>query len=277
VAGPDDGVRRVTLRLAQVALRESGHHDCSAEHGLNIIGNYSRRVTDVDLSNVGFALNGGEPVDCDGTERFATEMARFGFDPTAFAPSYGLAESTCAVTVPEPFSGLHVDEIAITNATGQSTRRLAVLGDAIPGMEVRLNTAQARTTDVVGRDVGEIEVRGTSLMSGYLGEAPIDRDDWLPTGDLGYFVDGGLVVCGGAKELITVAGRNVFPTEIEWVAAQVKGVREGTVVAVGTGETSARPGLVIAAEFRGADESAAGSELVSLVASLCGVVNGANR
>jgi long-chain-fatty-acid--[acyl-carrier-protein] ligase len=238
----------------------------------NIIGKYSRRVTDVDLSNVGFALNGGEPVDCDGTERFATEMARFGFDPTALAPSYGLAESTCAVTVPEPFSGLQVDEIAITNASGQSTRRLAVLGDAIPGMEVRLNDAKARTTDVVGRDVGEIEVRGTSLMSGYLGEAPIDQDDWLPTGDLGYFVDGSLVVCGRAKELITVAGRNVFPTEIERVAAQVKGVREGAVVAVGTGETSARPGLIIAAEFRGADEPAARSELVSLVASQCGVV-----
>ncbi|WP_319447318.1 MULTISPECIES: long-chain-fatty acid--ACP ligase MbtM [unclassified Mycobacterium] len=238
----------------------------------NIIGKYSRRITDVDLSNIGFALNGGEPVDCDGTERFATAMARFGFDPTALAPSYGLAESTCAVTVPEPFSGLHVDEIAITTATGQSTRRLAVLGDAIPGMEVRLNDAHARTTDVVGRDVGEIEVRGTSLMSGYRGEAAIDQEDWLPTGDLGYFVDGGLVVCGRAKELITVAGRNVFPTEIERVAAQVKGVREGAVVAVGTGETSARPGLVIAAEFRGADEPAARSELVSLVASQCGVV-----
>jgi long-chain-fatty-acid--[acyl-carrier-protein] ligase len=238
----------------------------------NIIGKYSRRITDVDLSNIGFALNGGEPVDCDGTERFATEMARFGFDPTALAPSYGLAESTCAVTVPEPFSGLNVDEIATTGGTGQSTRRLAVLGNPIPGMEVRLNETQARATDVVGRDVGEVEIRGTSLMSGYRGEMPINQDDWLPTGDLGYFVDGGLVVCGRAKELITVAGRNVFPTEIERIAAQVKGVREGAVVAVGTGETSARPGLVIAAEFRGTDEPAARSELVSLVASQCGVV-----
>ncbi len=64
-------------------------------------------------------------------------------------------------------------------------------------------------------------------MSGYVGEEPIDAQEWLRTGDLGYFVDGGLVVCGRAKELITVAGRNVFPTEVERVAAQVKGVREG--------------------------------------------------
>ena len=43
-------------------------------------------------------------------------------------------------------------------------------------------------------------------------------------------------MCGRVKELITVAGRNMFPTEVERVAAQVEGVREGAVVAVGTGE-----------------------------------------
>jgi long-chain-fatty-acid--[acyl-carrier-protein] ligase len=239
----------------------------------NIVGKYAKIVgDDVDLSNLGFALNGGEPVDCDGNQRFATEMARFGFDPTALSPSYGLAESTSAVTVPEPFSGLEVDEPTAISEGGQSTRRFAVLGEAIPGMEVRINTDHARDTEVTGREVGDVEVRGTSLMTGYVGEAPIDPTTWLATGDIGYFVDGGLVVCGRVKELITVAGRNVFPTEIERVAAQVTGVREGGVVAVGTGETSSRPGLVIAAEFKGTDESAARSELVARIASECGVV-----
>ena len=46
----------------------------------NIIGKYARAVTEADLGSLRFALNGGEPVDCDGTQRFATEMARFGFD-----------------------------------------------------------------------------------------------------------------------------------------------------------------------------------------------------
>ena len=238
----------------------------------NIMGKYGRVVSDVDLSNLGFALNGGEPVDCDGTQRFATEMARFGFDPTALAPSYGLAESTCAVSVPVPFSGLTVDDATVSTDAGPSVRRFAVLGDAIAGMELRINTDQARDTEVTGRDVGEIEIRGTSLMSGYVGEAAIDPEHWLPTGDLGYLTDDGLVVCGRAKELITVAGRNLFPTEIERIAAKVDGVREGAVVAIGTGESSARPGLLIAAEFKGTDEPAARTELVSLVASECGVV-----
>jgi long-chain-fatty-acid--[acyl-carrier-protein] ligase len=237
----------------------------------NIIGKYARAVTDVNLSALRFALNGGEPVDCDGTQRFATEMARFGFDANALAPSYGLAESNCAVTVPVPGGGLRVDEIRVATDSGESVQRQAMLGEAIPGVQVRIRPGDERADGIVGRDVGEIEVRGSSMMSGYLGEEPIDTDSWFPTGDLGYFVDGGLVVCGRAKELITVAGRNVFPTEVERVAAQVPGVREGAVVAVGTNERAVRPGLVIAAEFKG-DESNARSQLVQRVASECGVV-----
>jgi len=238
----------------------------------HLMGKYSSRLDGVDLSHLRFALNGGEPVDCDGTERFATGMARFGFDAGALSPSYGLAESTCAVSIPVPGTGMRVDEVSVDTEAGPTTRKHAVLGEAIPGMQVRVTPAGAQTTDVSGREVGEIEVRGTSLMSGYVGEDTIDAEDWLPTGDLGYFVDGGLVVCGRAKELITVAGRNVFPTEVERVAAQVKGVREGGVVAIGTSEHATRPGLVIAVEFRGGDEAAARSELVRRVASECGVV-----
>lgn len=218
-----------------------------------LIGKYSRRVTDVDLSSLRFALNGGEPVDCALTARFADEMARFGFSAGALAPSYGLAESTCAVTVPEPGRGLIVDD-------GH-----ALLGEPIPGMSVRIEPRDE------GK-VGEICIRGTSMMSGYRGDVGLDPDEWFATGDLGYLVDGSLVVCGRAKELITVAGRNIFPAEVERVAAGAPGVREGAVVAVGVGERSIRPGVAIVAEFRGPDEATSRADLIERVASECGVV-----
>jgi long-chain-fatty-acid--[acyl-carrier-protein] ligase len=238
----------------------------------NIIGKYSSGLSGLNLSNLGYTLNGGEPVDCDGYTRFSAEMARFGFNPNSLSPSYGLAESTCAVTIPEPFMGLRTDEVTVMTDGGESSRRFAVLGHPIDGMEVRVNTEQSHATEVTGRDVGEIEIRGTSLMNGYVGEAPIDPQDWLPTGDLGYLSDEGLVVCGRAKELITVAGRNVFPNEIERIAGQIDGVRDGCVVAIGTGEATARPRLVITAEYKGEDEPAARSAVVARVASECGVV-----
>jgi long-chain-fatty-acid--[acyl-carrier-protein] ligase len=226
-----------------------------------LIGKYSRRVTDVDLSSMRFALNGGEPVDCDLTARFVAEMGRFGLSPGALAPSYGMAESTCAVTVPVPGRGL------ITDDAGH-----AVLGEAIPGMSVRIETRDVATLHGAGPEVGEIMIRGSSMMSGYVGESAHGTDEWFATGDLGYFVDGGLVVCGRAKELITIAGRNVFPAEIEQVAAAAPGVREGAVVAIGVGERSIRPSVVIVAEFRGPNEADVRADVVANVASECGVV-----
>ncbi|MEH3136068.1 MAG: long-chain-fatty acid--ACP ligase MbtM [Mycolicibacterium neoaurum] len=237
-----------------------------------MIGKYSRRVADVDLSALRFALNGGEPVDCELTERFAVEMARFGFSAGALSPSYGLAESTCAVTVPVPGEGLRIDETAFTTEEGTATRRHAVLGTPIEGMELRIEPHEGMAVALSDRQVGEVAIRGTSMMSGYLGDLPRVGDDWFRTGDLGYLVDGGLVVCGRAKEIITVAGRNIFPAEVERIAARVPGVREGAVVAVGIGEGSVRPGLVVTAEFRGPDEAGARAELMRQVASGCGVV-----
>ncbi|PQD99689.1 long-chain fatty acid--CoA ligase [Mycobacterium sp. EPG1] len=235
----------------------------------SVIGKYARRVPEVDLSHLRFALNGGEPIDCDGFETFLRELARFGLDPGVAAPSYGLAESTCAVTSPRPGTGLLIDEIA--DPTTDTVRRHAVLGDPIPGMELRI-VASEHAEQSGDREIGEIQIRGTSMMSGYLGEAPLEPGQWFPTGDLGYQSERGLVVCGRIKELITIAGRNIFPTEVERVAAQVRGVREGAVVAVSSENGSARQGLVIAAEFRGPDEAGARSEVVQRVASQCGVV-----
>ncbi|MBB3748272.1 long-chain-fatty-acid--[acyl-carrier-protein] ligase [Mycolicibacterium sp. BK634] len=228
----------------------------------NLIGKYASRVSEVDLGSLRVAINGGEPIDCDGFTRFATAMTPFGFHASAAAPAYGLAESVCAVTMPAAGTGLLVDEV--DGPTGR--QRQAVLGPPIDGMEIR-----SVPVDNAPSGVGQIEIRGTSLMSGYLGQGPIDGESWFPTGDLGYLTDDGLVVCGRAKEIIWVAGRNIFPSEVEHVVAQIPGVREGAVVAVGTPPGSPRPGLVVAAEFRGRDEAAARAAVTQRVAAVCGV------
>lgn len=230
----------------------------------NIVGKYARRVSDVDLGAVRVAINGGEPIDCEGFERFADAMAPFGFDGGAATPSYGLAESTCAVSVPAPGTGLRL--ASVTDETG--SHRHAALGDPIPGTEIRISPSE----NAHSGEIGEIEIRGASMMDGYLGHDAVEAGNWFATGDLGFFADGGLVVCGRAKEIISIAGRNIFPTEIEMVAAQVRGVRDGAVVALGTGEHSARPGLIVAAEFRGPDQAGARAEVIQRVASVCGVV-----
>src|SRR5206468_10824895 len=104
------------------------------------------------------------------------------------------------------------------------------------------------------REVGELEIRGTSVTPGYYRRpaetARAFRNDWLRTGDLAYLVDGELIVCGRIKDVIIVGGRNVFPEDIERAAATVEGVRAGNVIAFGIEGRKGREGLVVVAETK---------------------------
>ena len=180
LAGAHRGVHRVAVPVAALAQRKRGDADRRAEHGLQ----HDRQVRPAGVRRrprpgAGVAINGGEPVDCAAMERFANALSTFGFDAGALAPSYGLAESTCAVTIPAPGTGLLYDEID-SSATDSEPRRHAMLGAPIPGMEVRIGPASEHSAEVPGRDVGEIEIRGTSMMSGYLGDTPLRARRLVP-------------------------------------------------------------------------------------------------
>ena len=82
-----------------------------------------------------------------------------------------------------------------------------------------------------------IHVRGEPVTPGYLtaGGFVSAQDDqgWYDTGDLGYLTENGeIVVCGRLKDVIIMAGRNIYPTDIERAAGRIRGVRPGCAVAV---------------------------------------------
>ena len=89
---------------------------------------------------------------------------------------------------------------------------------------------------------GRIFVSGPSIMPGYFGEPEASRevlaDGWLDTGDLGYLLNGEVVVTGRAKDLIIVNGRNIWPQDIEWAVEARKLVKSGDAAAfsIDTGE-----------------------------------------
>jgi fatty-acyl-CoA synthase len=86
---------------------------------------------------------------------------------------------------------------------------------------------------------GEIQVRGDSLMSGYVGSDVPDPfvDGWLRTGDMGYLADGELYVTGRAKDMVIAMGINYYPEDFEWAAARVDGVRPGRCAAFNLPDT----------------------------------------
>ncbi|MEO5876387.1 MAG: AMP-binding protein [Streptosporangiaceae bacterium] len=101
-------------------------------------------------------------------------------------------------------------------------------GRPIHGAEVRIDAPTGP---------GEILVRGTGLMAGYLDDpvasAAAIVDGWLRTGDLGELTgDGRLRVVDRLTDLVIVGGLNVYPAEVERVLAEHPGVVAAAVVGV---------------------------------------------
>ncbi len=162
----------------------------------------------VDLSTWTLALNGAEPIAPAVLQRFADRFAKFGFDPRALSPVYGLSEATLAVTF-------------TPRRRGPRVMRAVSVGTPVPGVEVRVER-------------GQIAVRGPSVMRRYFGREhdAVSPEGWLDTGDLGFIEGGELFVSGRAKDLVILRGKNHAPQELEDALDGLDGVRAGCAVAV---------------------------------------------
>lgn len=223
-----------------------------------------RRAEGLDLSRLRIALNGAEPVDPDTVEAFVAAASAHGMRPGAVFPAFGMAEVAIAGTFPPPLAGLRTDVVdlkvleseryaAPVEPDAPHARRLAKLGQPVPGLEIRI-VDPATGDELKEREAGELEIRGTSVCDGYYNDpeatAKLFHDGWLRTGDLAYTVDGELVMCGRIKDVIIVGGRNVFPEDIERAVSGVEGVRPGNVIAFGVEGLHGKEAIIVVAETK---------------------------
>ncbi|MDD7811249.1 fatty acyl-AMP ligase [Mycolicibacter sinensis] len=213
-----------------------------------------------DLSTLRFALSGAEPVEPADVEDLIDAGKPFGLSPAAILPAYGMAETVLAVSFSKCGAGLVVDEVdadllaalrRAVPATKGNTRRLASLGPLLEGIEIRI--VDEHGASLPPRGVGVIQLRGEPVTPGYLTMAGFlpaqDEHGWYDTGDLGYQMeDGHVVVCGRVKDVIIMAGRNIYPTDIERAAGRVDGVRPGCAVAVRLDAGHSRETFAVAVE-----------------------------
>jgi len=111
--------------------------------------------------------------------------------------------------------------------------RLASVGVAQTPVQIRIATADGR--DLPNGEVGEVLVRGDTVMRGYWGNAEATaaalREGWLYTGDVGSVDDAGfLTLKDRSKDLIISGGSNIYPREVEEVLLTAPGVAEVAVV-----------------------------------------------
>jgi fatty-acyl-CoA synthase len=220
-----------------------------------------------DLSRLRVALNGAEPIDPDQVEAFIEAARDHGLRPEAVFPAFGMAEVAIGGTFPEPLSGMVTDCVdrrvleteryaAPVEPGSEGSRRLALLGRPVPGLEIRIVDTDSGAP-LWDREVGELEIRGTSVTPGYYkrpdANLELFHDGWLRTGDLAYQLDGQLVMCGRIKDVIIVGGRNVFPEDVERAVGALDGVRAGNVIALGVDGDRGRESLVVVAETKADD------------------------
>jgi long-chain acyl-CoA synthetase len=109
------------------------------------------------------------------------------------------------------------------------------VGAAIRGISVKI--VNEEDTELPIGEVGEILIRGETLMQGYRGRPDLSaqalRGGWFHTGDLGRIdIDGNLYVVDRKDDMILKSGFKIYPREIEEVIEQLPHVQEVAVVGV---------------------------------------------
>jgi acyl-CoA synthetase (AMP-forming)/AMP-acid ligase II len=195
----------------------------------------------VDLRQLKVLTVGSEPIRPDTLRRFAQAMAPLGLDEAALCPAYGMAEASLAVTMVRP------DERWRSVVGGPAGAEVVSCGVPLRCLEVRAPAGWEAA--------GPIAVRGTSLLTGYVGhaESPLDCG-WLATSDLGFMDEGELLVVGRADDVLLIAGKKLSPIPLEETASRHEAVRPGNCAAISDGSG----GYLIVAERR---RASAGAEM----------------
>jgi fatty-acyl-CoA synthase len=219
-----------------------------------------------DLSSWRAAGVGGEMVRPEVLTQFADLFGESGFDRRALTPSYGLAEATLAVTFTPRGRGMGVDivereayerfgrAVPVVNGAGADQHRVrafATCGRPLPEYELTICDEMARP--LPERTIGRVVVAGPSLMDGYFQdpestEEVVLADGRLDTGDMGYMVDGELVITGRRKDMIICNGRNIWPQDLEWTVETLPAVRSGGVAAFSVLEGEREEQVVVVVE-----------------------------
>ncbi len=217
----------------------------------------------LDLSSWNVAFNGAESVDHRVLEEFGAKFARCGFRRSAWYVCYGLAESTLLVTGPPGPRYPALKPTPAASAGGDAIRddfRYTVsCGTPAEGVDVAVVRPDG-TRVGAEREVGEIWIRGTSVARGYWGKpretaATFENElegerPFLRTGDLGFFEDGELFVCGRTSTLIIVRGRNFQAHDLELAASSADPAFVPEGAAAFSLEGEGEPRLVIVQEVQ---------------------------
>ena len=185
--------------------------------GLNTLFNAMMNCPDfgkIDFSQMLLVLGGGMAVQRPVADRW--------FEKTGIAitEGYGLSETSPVATA---------NRFDSNTFTGS-------IGLPLPSTDIAIRDELGR--DLLAGEIGEICIRGPQVMAGYWQRPDetlrvMTEDGFFRSGDMGYMTPEGYTrIVDRKKDMILVSGFNVYPNEIEEVAAMLPGVLEAAAVGV---------------------------------------------
>jgi len=201
-----------------------------------------------DLSSARALVNCSEPVRSSSVREFEKAFASIGLKRGVLQSSYAMAENVFAVTQSNIDGPSGPPTIWADGQTFRSAHRIVLVAEGTPGAVSFTSSGQVlpgnevRVASDVGEllptgHVGEILVSSDSLFTGYYNRPDLTVEalvnGWYHTGDLGFTIDGELYVVGRKKDLLIVGGENLYPQDIEEIAASHAAIHDGRAVAMG--------------------------------------------
>ena len=198
----------------------------------------------ITLENMRMFINCSEPVRDESHKKFYDRFKNYGLKINSLATCYAMAETTYAVTQTEPLieptilfverQELSKGKIKVIDNTGLSKPYVSS-GKPIKGCEIKI--VDENRNELSPDSIGEIAIKSVSMFDGYRNypekTSEVLKDGWYYSGDYGFKYQDEYYIIGRKKDIIIVAGNNIYPEDIEDAVSKVGGVIPGRVVAFG--------------------------------------------
>jgi thioester reductase-like protein len=224
-----------------------------------------------DLSSLRVLMCAAEPVKADTFTRFLEAFQPYGLKSESFYAAFGLAENTLAVSlggrriVSVSKRALALGKARLTTEVSEidGATQIVSCGTPLAGIDVKIVDPEQHVALPPGQ-IGEIWIAGEGKCLGYwnnpeltlkqfrarlVDDSPYD-DGYLRTGDMGFFHEGELFVCGRIKDMIILRGQNYYPQDIENIVERTSGLVRHNCVAAFQFHEDTEPALAIVAEVK---------------------------
>ena len=232
--------------LMEVISKEKGTLTWQPNFAYNILAEkvHEDDLEGISLDSMRMFINCSEPVRDRSNKLFYNRYKKYGVKENSLSSSFGMAEVTFLATQSPPgeiLKKLNVNRQKLSMGIveimegEENTRDCVSSGKVIDGCEIIIIDEEG--SEVKEGYVGELLIKSVSLFDGYRNypekTAAVLKDGWYYSGDYGFCHEGYYYIIGRKKDIIIVAGNNVYPEDVEDLVSHVKGVVPGRVVAFG--------------------------------------------